>query len=186
MVRSNRLDYSLERSYERITKDDLNTLKDLALIEREHFFDRNPKYRGSYWNALIAIALCQGAALHFLDDKNGIKDFDIWYFYASAANVKYPPRAIKLVDSRMQKFGVNPNDVRKGYVGRRIHLLGRDINCQHERVQHDPSECIVQYLMERKTETARRLSEKAVIGLWPASIFGKIIWSKSEDVRKVV
>lgn len=174
----------LERSYERITIADLDALKNLALIEQKSFFDRNPKYREPYQNALIAITLCQGAALHFLDDKNGIKDFDIWYFYARVTNMKYPPRAMKLVDSRMQKFGVNPNDANRGYVGRRIHLLGRDIDCQHRRGQHDPRECIIRYLVTRKTETARRLSEKGVIGLYPATIFGKVIWPKNDD-RKV-
>ena len=168
---------SLERSYERITRDDLNVLKKRALKERERFFDRNPRYRELYQNALIAITLCQGAALHFLDEKNGIKDFDIWYFYANTPNLRYPHRALKQVDSGMRKFGIHPSDAKRRYVGRRIHLMGRAIDCQHKLGQHDPRKCVLRYLMDHKTETARRLSEKAVIGLWPESIFGKVIWA---------
>ena len=27
-------------------------------------------------------ARCQGAALHYVNERNGVKDFDVWSFYA--------------------------------------------------------------------------------------------------------
>lgn len=91
-----------ERSYKTITVEDLKKLKDLALRERIEFFDRKPCYRKAYWDSLIAIALCQGAALHFIDSRTGVKDFDIWYFYIKNYEVTYPYRALKSVDSRLR------------------------------------------------------------------------------------
>ena len=70
-----------ERSYEKITSEDLRELQRIALEEGKSFFYRNPHLREAYWDSLITIALCQGAAKHFLDGKTGVKDFDIWYFY---------------------------------------------------------------------------------------------------------
>jgi hypothetical protein len=34
-------------------------------------------------DSLVCVALCQGAALHFVDGENGVKDFDVWTFYAA-------------------------------------------------------------------------------------------------------
>ena len=31
---------------------------------------------------LIAVVLAQGAALHYLDRSNGVKDLDVWSFFA--------------------------------------------------------------------------------------------------------
>ena len=35
-------------------------------------------------------ALCQGAALHYVDAKNGVKDFDVWSFYTQRADGSFP------------------------------------------------------------------------------------------------
>jgi hypothetical protein len=40
-------------------------------------FGRNPRGAGRYAGRL----LCQGAALHYLDGRTGVKDFDVWSFY---------------------------------------------------------------------------------------------------------
>jgi len=169
-----------ERSYKTITIEDLEKLRNLALRERIEFFDRNPRYRKTYWNLLIAIALCQGAASHFVDREVGVKDFDIWYFYIENRETRYPYRSRKSVDSRLSEFGVHPDDVEKSYSGRRVHLMGRTIDIDIvERNNKDPKNCIIGYLEKGRTETARELAEKAVVGLWPDGIFGKIIWSRT-------
>jgi hypothetical protein len=36
-----------------------------------------------YDKRVIAVALCQGAALHYVDGKTGVKDFDVFTFYAA-------------------------------------------------------------------------------------------------------
>ena len=116
---------------------------------------------------MLVIALCQGAALHFLNGKNGVKDFDIWYFYAEDHKVKYPYRWVKSVDSKLRKFGVS----------RRVDLLGRSIICKNvSSAKRHPLPIIREYLGEARTQTAQQLAKKPVIGLWPKSILGKVIW----------
>lgn len=53
-----------------------------AQIEAD-LFARHPHGAGRYAGRLLCRALCQGAALHYLDGKNGVKDFDVWSFYAA-------------------------------------------------------------------------------------------------------
>lgn len=167
-----------ERSYKRITIEDLKKLEDLALKERTEFFDRHPRYRKAYENSLIAIALCQGAASHFVDGKTGVKDFDIWYFYIQNSDVTYPYRALKSVDSNLSEFGVHPDDVEKRYRGRRGHLMGRTIDISIvKRNNGDAMNCIIEYLEAGRTTTARELAKKSVVGLWPDAILGRVIWS---------
>lgn len=71
-----------ERSYEKIESKDLTRLGTLASKDRERFFSRNPDLSRLYRDRVlgVAVALCQGAALHFVDGQNGIKDFDVWTF----------------------------------------------------------------------------------------------------------
>ena len=166
-----------ERSYETITIEDLEELQDLALRERIRFFERNQHLKKAYLDSLIAITLCQGAALHLIDGKTGINDFDIWYFYVKNDQRKYPYRARKSVDSKFDKFGVHPADLIRGYKGRRVDLMGRTIDL--DVVTHnksDPKGCLVEYLKRQGTKTAQELAKKAVIGLWPQAILGKVIW----------
>ena len=59
------------------------------------------------------------------------------------------------------------------YIGRRVDLIGRAINAaEHE----DPALAVRRYLMEGRTESARRLAEKAVVLLDPVARRGEIIW----------
>ena len=70
------------RSYESITRDDLSRLARIARLDREDFFARKPRYL-TLAGRLICVALCQGAALHLIDGTNGVKDFDVWTFFAA-------------------------------------------------------------------------------------------------------
>ena len=167
-----------ERAYEKITVEDLTRLRELALRDLKEFFKRHPRYE-PYKNSLILIALCQGAALHFIDGKEGVKDFDVWSFFAENPSVKLPYRRKKQVDSGLHKFGVHPDDVKKGYNGRHVDLFMRGIKpdiVNHEK--RDPKGCINGYLKMAKTETARFLAEKAVVGLYPDTILGEILYHR--------
>ena len=55
-------------------------------------FARRPGRCGRYAGRLLCRALCQGAALHYLDGRNGVKDFDVWSFYAALADGPFPYR----------------------------------------------------------------------------------------------
>lgn len=55
---------------------DLNRLAEIARLDQEDFFARKPRYRVLRQES-VCVALCQGAALHFVDGENGVKDFDV-------------------------------------------------------------------------------------------------------------
>lgn len=69
------------RSQVRITRSDLDRLALLAEADRDDLFERRPDTGRLYADRLFAVALCQGAALHYVDGTNGVKDFDVWSFY---------------------------------------------------------------------------------------------------------
>lgn len=170
----------MDRSYEEITISDLRYLRELAWNVLRGFITRNPKYN-SLEELLIAITLCQGAALHYYNKTNGIKDFDVWFFFKDDGKTRFPPRWIYQVDSRLETFGRYPDDPEE-YIGRRVDFLGRTI-CGHcersalcDRKSSDPVHCLRGYLQKKATRSAYHLSQKAVVGLWPEDILGKIIW----------
>jgi hypothetical protein len=66
----------------RIDAAGLLRLAALAADAEAELFGRNPHGSGRYAGRLLGRALCQGAALHYVDKKNGVKDFDVWSFYA--------------------------------------------------------------------------------------------------------
>lgn len=141
----------------------MKKLKDLGLKEHEEFFKRNPHLKDAYYNSLIGIVLCQGAASHYLNPKVGIKDFDIWHFYVENENVNFPYRAHKRI--------------KKGYIGRPIDFLKRAISKRiYQLYPNDPGKVIMEYLLERNTVTKKLLLKKPVIGLFPDNIFGKVLW----------
>ena len=68
-----------ETSFAKIEESDLERLALLSREDRDEFFSRQPRWQQLYANRLLCVALCQGAAVHYVD---GVKDFDIWTFYA--------------------------------------------------------------------------------------------------------
>lgn len=81
------------RSYKPLTKADLHRLARIAEADRTDLFHRKPETGRLYSKRLFAVALCQGAALHYLNGKNGIKDFDVWSFYRGAPQASVPATA---------------------------------------------------------------------------------------------
>lgn len=154
-----------ERSYDPITEEDLEKLKALALKEHEVFFKRNPHLKVAYYNSLIGICLCQGAASHYLNPtkKIGVKDFDIWHFYVESSKTNFPYRAHKVI--------IN------GHKSKSIDFLKRAIPQDiYDLSPKDPKQIIMNYLLEKNTKTKKLLLKKAVIGLHPKKIFGEAIW----------
>lgn len=143
------------RSLAPINTDDLERLAQIARLDRIDFFNRNPRYR-VLADRVIAVVLCQGAALHFLDGRHGVNDFDVWTFYAAHPNATYPwRRPIVGCDFGDPKFGQSPD--RPEFVGRKVDMLGRSL---HADVDADPVVVLQAYLSERRTDSARRLSQK--------------------------
>ena len=162
----------MSRSHERITKSDLQKLLALAKTDIDDFFNRKPEYRG-YKGKEALIALCQGAALHYIDGKNGVKDFDVWFFYPRLSK-QLPYRRRGTVDFGPSKFGKSLKDM--GFRGRRIDVLMRSESSFSAK---SPIMGLHQYLNTAKTATSKHLSRKAVIGLFPESVFGKVLWPRN-------
>jgi hypothetical protein len=160
-----------ERSFEKISTEDLQRLGDIARIDREELFERKPKYR-PLEEKIIAVALCQGAALHYCNGKTGIKDFDVWTFYARHPGLKFPPRRNKARDFGDPKFGKSPD--KPEYEGRRVDLLGRSLDVD---AGTDPVEALHLYLRQQRTSTAVKLAEKAVVLIEPARLIGFVVWN---------
>jgi hypothetical protein len=58
------------------------SLAALATDAEAELFRRNPQGSGRDAGRLLGRAPCQGAALHYVNGSNGVKDFDVWSFYA--------------------------------------------------------------------------------------------------------
>ena len=92
----------------RIEVADLIRLAALAADAEAELFARNPHGSGRYAGRLLGRALCQGAALHYVSKKNGVKDFDVWSFYAQYDDWPFPARWRGTRDPGPSKFGRYP------------------------------------------------------------------------------
>jgi hypothetical protein len=161
-----------ERSRERITDADLARLCELACADLAELFQRRPETGRLYRHRLLGIALCQGAALHYIDGRNGIKDFDVWSFFAEHPERPFPYRRNVPCDFGPSKFGRFSDDPAR-FLGRRVDMLGRSLPVPPET---DPVWAIREYLHASRTKTARLLAEKAAVMLWPEQIRGVVAW----------
>jgi hypothetical protein len=159
------------RSYEQIHLSDLKRLAEIALADRTDFFARHPRWRALYSKRLGCVALCQGAALHFIDHTNGIKDFDVWSFFCEQPRQPFPRRPVVYRDLGLSAFGTSSD--RPDFIGRRVDLLLKSIVCSPDA---DPVTALQQYLAEGRTETARCLAKKAVVLIEPAELLGFVAW----------
>jgi hypothetical protein len=159
-----------ERSFEKITDEDLKRLASIAATDRRDFLSRKPQYTGDF----LCSALCQGAALQFVDRKNGVKDFDVWSFYAEKKGVpSFPYRRHARADFGGSKFGKEPGESLKG---RRVDIFGRSIVSNGNAI-----ESVQRYLRDHPTRVAYFLAEKAAVLLEPANLRGTIIWRVKES-----
>lgn len=161
-----------ERSLARIDRNDLLRLAALAAEVEASLFARHPHGAGRYAGRLLCRALCQGAALHYLDGKNGVKDFDVWSFYAALGNGPFPYRWRGTADFGPSKFSRYPADP-LSYTGRRVDFLGRSLPAQPGA---DPATALRDYLSAARTASAKALAAKAVILISPDHAVGECVW----------
>jgi hypothetical protein len=164
---------AISRSGEQITRDDLMRLGELARADRRLMFERNQHWR-SYRERLLCVALCQGAALHYLDGVTGVKDFDVWTFFARSPDRPHPDAALfrrrRIVDYGPSRFG-RTLTAPPGFTGRRVDLFARDLGVP---ASADPATTLREWLRQPPTTTARRLAEKAVVMIEPE--IGAVVW----------
>ena len=166
-----------ERSKVRITKSDLKRLADLALDDLKSLFSRKKETGHLYQDRLFAIALCQGAALHYVDGKNGVKDFDVWCFFRANPARPFPYRRNGTADFGSAKFGKSPGW--EHLFGRRVDFLGRSLDVP---TAVDPVLALRSYLSDGKTESARQLAAKAMVLIWPTEKLGMVVWGAQNEL----
>lgn len=160
------------RSLAPIDRSDLLRLAALAAETEAGLFARHPHGAGRYAGRLLCRALCQGAALHFLDGRNGVKDFDVWSFYAALDNAPFPYRWRGTADFGPSRFGRYPGDP-PSYTGRRVDFLGRSLPVPPGA---DPAAALRDYLSTTRTATAKALAAKAVVLISPGQSAGECVW----------
>ena len=165
------------RSYETISVDDLGRLAAIARQDRDARFVRRPRWQ-PYADRVLCVALCQGAALHYVDRRNGVKDLDVYTFYAEHPTGTFPYRWRTEADFGPSKFGRHPGDP-ASFRGRRVDLIGRSLEVPPDA---DPVEAVRNYLAAERTETARQLARKAVVILEPEPLRGRVVWPLMETV----
>jgi hypothetical protein len=159
----------IERSLEPIDADDLARFALIASQDRDDFFARHARPQH-----FLCSALCQGAAKHYVDRANGVKDIDVWSFFVKTAGVPdFNARRRVERDLGPSKFGVHPDDAKRGFTGRRVDLLGRSIDVA---LGEGPVEAVRRYLRECNTDSTWHLQKKAVVLLEPKDLACAIVW----------
>lgn len=165
-----------ERSNAPISDDNLDRLAAIAARDRAAMFDGNPRW-ALYRDRLLCVALCQGAALHFINDQNGVKDFDVWTFFAATARRPYPDPALyrrnKRADFGQSDHGARDEDAARGFSGRKVDLLSDSIEVT---IGAEPADALRAWLAYPTRKTPRCLAAKAVVLLEPKARRGEVVW----------
>lgn len=163
-----------ERIFKELTKEDLILLKEEAeKTFLKYFKEENTQYLDYYdFDNPYCVALCQGAAMHYYDKTNGIKDLDVWFFF------NYNQKALPCRTHRENyDFYLSHNGDR---INRRIDVLFRSIHI-------DPELSVIEnmqaYLKSRRSTTPKELSKKAMVLLNPGDLFGEVIWYKGKPIN---
>ncbi len=158
---------------------DLERLADIARQDREDFFYRQPEWAKFYRDRILCVALCQGAAQHYIDSTTGINDFDVYTFYEAHTQKAWYAKRIKSYDFGDPKFGKSKD--RPDFIGRRVDCLGRSLTLFGDE---GVETALRRYLREQKTETYRLLSYKAVVLLnrCAEKLFGRKTYSHTSNL----
>lgn len=152
------------RSLDAFEMEDLRHLAEVAHYDLAGFISRNP-HHASLPARLLFVGLCQGGAQHFVDGTHGLKDFDVWMFFAAGTGDPiYPVRRRGVATYEGPRFQNST---------RRIDVLGRTLKV---KLQADPALSLNSYLSTPSTSTAWHLAQRPVVALWPEPLIGQVIW----------
>jgi hypothetical protein len=161
-----------DRSFERITRAHLKRLLRIARLEREDFFERHKEYAILYRKRVLCAALCEDAALHFVNGQTGLLAFDVWTFYAEHPEASFPHWHEERYDFGRSRFGRLPG-APETFLGRPVNLAGRSIGASPA---DDPIEALQYYLRRATNPVPKRLAEKAVVLIEPEPLAGYLAW----------
>lgn len=183
-----------KRSYAQVTAEHLDRLS--AIARADHEFFTRPDGRPEFGNRRVAVVLAQGGALHYLDGQVGVKDFDVWTFYAALPRVAFPAKRNRHVDFGPSEFGrqrydfaaaKNPAELARfrrwdAFRGRRVDLLMRDLRVETDAPPRRVVQALRDWLQAGAASTARMppssyyLAQKAVVLLDPNRRRGDTVW----------
>jgi hypothetical protein len=149
-----------------VGRPELQSLATLAGEEESNFFDRNPHLIEVYRERLIVVALCQGAALQYLQRGKGVNDFDIHFFYLQNPAKPRLSRSVKRISATVGSFPNASVDFIRTVLPSARQAPGRE----------NSIELLQTFLRNPPTGNALHLSKKGVIGLLPDKLFGMVIW----------
>jgi hypothetical protein len=150
------------RSHEPVTRPVLDRLAEMAREDLAERVARRPRW-DPYRERIICVALCQGAAQHFVDGENGVKDLDVWTFFSEDEETGPFPwrwRRERLFD-------------RPPFEGHFADFIGRSLD---EPPGADPVSAVRRYLGVGRTPSAKKLAQKAVVLLDPPPLRGTVAW----------
>ena len=181
------------RSFAPLTRSHLTRLVTMADADNARF--ARPGNRSHAWaDRRVAVVLTQGGAQHFLDGTNGVKDLDVWTFYAARPGVplscgRYETHADfgRSVHGR-QLYPPGFTDPQyptwEAYQGRRVDFLIRDLPVDPGADAEEVTAALRAWLTAGSRARASRsgahptswhLSHQAMIWLAPAAP-GGVIW----------
>lgn len=184
------------RSYARLTDEHLRRLA--AVAEKDHAFFTRPDGRPEYKSRRLAAALAQGAALHYLDGRTGVKDLDVWTFYAAIPGERFPgDKRVRRDDFGPSSLGRQTYDMHavrnerqraswqrwSAYTGRRVDFCIRALPVQADAPINSVISALQEWLERGAQSTADpkpsswHLSKKAVVLLYPDSHHGYVVWA---------
>jgi hypothetical protein len=189
-----------QRSRARLTDEHLRRLA--AMAEEDHAFFTKPGGRPEYASRRLAAALAQGAALHYLDGRTGVKDLDVWTFYTAISGRRFPAdKRVRRADFGPSSLGRQTYDMRaarserqgalwrrwSAYTGRRVDLCVRALPVQADAPIDSAIGALRECLARGAQSTAARkpsawyLARKAVVLLYPDSHRGYVVWAPGRN-----
>lgn len=154
---------------ERLAREDLVVLRDHSLKELERFLCIGAGKYAVYRERLIAICLCQNVARNYIAGDARLNDLDVWFFFREHDTVKLPNfrNLRKSHDGMFPVLGTKRIDFMKKTIPLGL-VVGGDI-----------SRTIHNFMSKRGTLNSEMLRTKPVIGLYPDTIFGVVLWTPS-------
>lgn len=157
-----------KRSLAPLTDEHLERVS--AIAPADHQFFTRPDGRPEFADRRVAVVLAQGGATHYLRGDVGIKDLDVWTFYAAVPDVTFPAKRTRHVDFGPSELGrqrydfdaaKNPAELARfrrwdQFRGRRVDLLMRDLQIEPDAPSRRVIRALRDWLQAGDSSTSKR------------------------------